>query len=79
MLGLINIEKTNNTIRAEYVPEASEEIGMVEVSIENREIISSQKTSFDKPVESYLRQAAGVLRDMLSEPSIPRTRLVMWY
>ena len=79
MLRLINIEKIGNTIRAEYVPEDSEEIGMVELSQESEDILKSRKTSYDEPVESYFRQAANALRKMMSEPEIPKTRLVMWY
>ncbi len=79
MLRLINIEKTNDMIRAEYTPEDSEEIGMVEISRDSEDIINSRKTSFDEPIENYLRQAANALRKMLSESDPPKTRLVMWY
>lgn len=79
MLRLINIEMTNEVIRAEYTPEDSEEIGMVELSVQSRQIITSRKTSYDEPVGSYLRHAANALRNMMGEKEIPKTRLVMWY
>jgi len=79
MLRLINIEKTSNTIKAEYIPEDSEEIGKVELSQNGEDIIRSDKTSYDEPVGIYLRQAVSALRKILSESEIPKTRLVMWY
>jgi hypothetical protein len=79
MLRLINIETTDDTIRAEYTPEDSEEIGMVELSRKSEDIIKSRKTSYDEPVESYLQQAATALRKILNEPKVPKTRLIMWY
>lgn len=79
MLRLINIEKTDDIIRAEYTPEDSEEIGMVELSVRSEEIITSRKTSYDEPIGSYLRHAANALRKMIREPELPKTRLVMWY
>lgn len=79
MLRLINIEKTAKTIRAEYTPEDSEELGMVELSRENEDVLRSVKTSYDEPVENYLHQAVNALRKMLKESEIPKTRLVMWY
>jgi len=79
MLRLINIEKTNDTIKAEYIPEDSNEIGNVELSQNGEEIIMSNKTSYDEPVGIYLRQAVSALRKILGESETPRTRLVMWY
>ena len=82
MLRLINIEKTSDTIRAEYIPEDSEEIGNLEISqkdYDDYDIIKSNKTSYDEPVGVYLRQAASALRNMLKESELPKTRLVMWH
>ena len=79
MLRLINIKKSENTITAEYIPEDSNEVGMVELSCETSSIISCLKTDFDKTAEMYLTQAASALRKILSEPEVPKTRLVMWY
>jgi hypothetical protein len=77
MLKLTNIERVGENIRANYTPEDSDEVGMLELN--GKDIVDSQITSYDSPFKFYLRQAAYALNEIADEPETPKTRLVMWY
>lgn len=79
MLLLKNIEKDSHFIKANYIPEDSEEIGFICIDVSTGEIVESKTTSFDEPLGGYLYHAAKALQKMIDSDDIPKERLVMWY
>lgn len=80
MVQLINIEKTDEFISCEYIPEASEEKGYIKMDLQGNVIVKIP-TSFDHDYlpEDYSSFAIRRLRKLLSVDSVPKESLVMWY
>ena len=82
MLKLININKTNSFIEADYIPEDSEQIGYVKFVFTTNEKISRPAKGFERTYPSMaIEGLKRVLDDIKNNPGyqVPRERLVMWY
>lgn len=79
MLKLINILKTDNFIKADYLPEGGDEIGHIKIDTSSNVMVESKETSFDTPFPTYLSHAKRALEDLAKKESIPTEKLVMWY
>lgn len=79
MVILKNIEKNNNIVECDIVPEDSKEIGHVSVKIDTKEI-----ESFILPIgyewcRNHVEHAKTALLEMMSEDVTPKEKLIMWY
>lgn len=79
MLKLINIKKHDPFIEANYIPEASEELGYIKVDIKNREIIEAVTTSYDKTLKIYQGHARSALLKLAKKEVLPEKYPVAWY
>ena len=79
MLQLININKTNEYIEADYIPEDSDSIGHIKLFADGRE----ETVAAPNYGGSYVRMAYSGLKRTLGEiangEEILKERLVMWY
>ncbi|MCH5187925.1 MAG: hypothetical protein J1F63_05935 [Oscillospiraceae bacterium] len=82
MLKLININKTNTYIEANYIPEDSNQVGYIKFDFTTNEKTSMPAEGFERTYPSMaLNGLKRILDDLKSDPSyqVPRERLVMWY
>jgi len=79
MLKLINIKKTDPYIEANYIPEASSELGFIKLNMKNREIIEAVLTSYDKKLQIYQGHARSALLKLANSDIIPEKYPVAWY
>ena len=78
MLKLINIKKNDPYIEANYIPEASEELGYIKLNIDNREIIEAAPTSYDKALKIYQGHARYALLKLAQNDKLPERYPVVW-
>jgi len=79
MLKLINIKKNDSFIEAEYIPEASKEVGYLKVDLKTRKISDSRLTSFDDTIAIYRGHAKLALLKLANSDTLPERYPVAWY
>lgn len=79
MLKLLNIEKNRETIKAQYDPENSGNIGGFEIDIASGKVINSNYSLFDASFPIYFNHGVEALRKILNSGELPKEKIVMWY
>ena len=79
MLKLINIKRNEPFIEANYIPEASEEIGYIKIDVQSRKITESVLTSYDKTLKMYQGHARSTLLKLADIDNLPERYSVAWY
>ena len=79
MVRLKNIERNNNIIECDIIPEDSEEYGHVAVNIETADVESYCLPENFEWCTNHVRYAKWVLLEMADDLDLPEERLVMWY
>lgn len=80
MVTLIKINKTNEYIEANYIPEHEPEEGYIKMRLSDHEIVERKLTPSDgKVTHPYFVHARNGLVQVLKEDTIPAKWVVMWY
>jgi len=79
MLKLTNIKKNDPYIEANYIPEASDELGYIKLDIKNRQIIEATLTSYDEKLKTYQGHARSALLKLANNDIMPERYPVAWY
>lgn len=79
MLKLINIKKNDPYIEANYIPEASGELGYIRLDIKNRSIIEAVLNSYDEKLKIYQGHARSALLKLAQSDIMPERYPVAWY
>ncbi|MBO6294043.1 MAG: hypothetical protein J6N51_17575 [Selenomonas sp.] len=78
MVELVNIQKNDEFISTEYIPEDSGEKGYIKMDLKGN-VLESKQTSFDEIIADYFCHARRTLRKLLQVDDVPKKKLVMWY
>ena len=79
MLKLLNIKKIDPYIEANYIPEASNEVGYIKLNTQNREIVDTVLTSYDEKLKIYQGHARSALLKLANGDTLPERYPVVWY
>lgn len=79
MVTLIKINKTDEYIEANYIPEHEPEEGYIKMRLSDHEIVERKLTPSDVGLSSYFVHARNGLVQVLKEDTIPAKWVVMWY
>lgn len=79
MLKLININRTDEFIEANYIPEDNNESGYIKIRLSDDEVIEQKLTSYDEVVARYFAHARDKLIDIKDDTNLVKEKLVMWY
>lgn len=79
MLRLTNINRQDDFIEANYIPENSNELGYLRMALSDSEVLQKETTSFDGITKTYFVMAREKLKRVMHEVSVPSECLVMWY
>lgn len=80
MVTLIRINKTDEYIEANYIPEDTNEKGYIKMRLSDREVIDRTLTPSDGNIlRSYFVHAKNGLIQILEEGVPPDKWVVMWY
>lgn len=79
MVRLKSIEKNNNIIECDFIPEDSKESGHISVKIGTKEIESYNLPSGYEWCRNHVEHAKNALLEMVSKEEITTEKLVMWY
>lgn len=80
MVTLVKINKTDEYIEANYIPEHDPEEGYIKMRLSDREVVERRLTPADGTVlKSYFVHARNGLVEILNRGTVPRKWVVMWY
>lgn len=79
MVRLKSIEKNNNIIECDLIPEDSKESGHVSVKIDTNEIDSFRLPIGYEWCRNHVEHAKNALLEMVKNNAIPKEKLLMWY
>lgn len=79
MIRLKNIERKNDVIRCNIIPEDSSEAGTLTVSLEKEDIESYTLPNGYEDCTVHVRHACTALVDDVKNGKLAKERLVMWY
>lgn len=79
MVRLKKINRTGNTIEADYYPEDSSAAGHIVLDISTGKIKQHIKSDFCSSVTMYSNHAAYKLMQLAQEENLPDEYTVMWY
>lgn len=80
MVTLVKINKTDEYIEANYIPEHTQEEGYIKMRLSDREVVERKLTPSDGTVlKSYFVHARNGLYQILKTDTVPDRWVVMWY
>lgn len=78
MVTLKNIEKNNNLIECDIIPEDSKESGHIAVKVDTNEIESFSLPNGYEWCINHIEHAKTALLEMVKNNNIQKEKLVMW-
>ena len=78
MIRLKNIEKNNNIIQCDIIPEDSNELGHLSIDIDTKKIIEQCLPDNYEWCKKHIQHAKDTLMQMVMNEKIEKEKLVMW-